>query len=314
MKKTIAAIFAVAACTCAASAQSDITININGEKFENTVAPIVIEDRVLVPMREIFESFGAEVYWEGETKTVTAVLGNDAVLLQIDNNKLFKPGETTELDVAPIVVNDRTMVPLRAVAAGLGADVEWDGEARCVNITFAGEEETEIVINETIPVSIEIDGMGTMTAELYPEIAPETVENFVKLANEGFYDGLVFHRVIDGFMIQGGGYDKDMNLKETASISGEFEANGFDNPLKHTRGVLSMARTSEYDSASSQFFIMDEDNAYLDGGYAAFGKLTDGYDVLDKIAELQTHSLENGMDDVPVDLPVIKSIRAEADE
>lgn len=320
MKKIITAIIAILTMTSIANAQSDIQININGEKFENQIAPIVKEDRVLVPMREIFENFGAEVFWDDDTKTVTAVLGSEAVLLQIDNNLLFKPGETIEMDVAPVIVNERTMVPLRAVAAGLGAEVEWDDATRCVNIDFdEGETEEnilaeEIIVGETIPVSIEIDGYGTMTAELYPELAPETVENFVKLANEGFYDGLVFHRVIDGFMIQGGGYDTDMNLKETDSIPGEFYANGFDNPLKHTRGTLSMARTSEYNSASSQFFITDEDSEYLDGGYAAFGRLTDGYDVLDRIAETETHSLSNGMEDVPVDLPVIKSIRAEIDE
>lgn len=306
MKKIITLLCALAVTAGTASAESNIRININGEEFKYDTEPVVINDRVLVPMREIFESFGAEVYWEGTTKTVTAVLDGDAIMLQIDNNKLFKPGEETELDVAPIVINDRTMVPVRAVSVGLGADVEWDAESRCVNIDFKEQE--------TIPVTFEIENMGIMTAELYPEVAPETVANFVKLANEGFYDGLVFHRVIDGFMIQGGGYDKDFNYKETESIKGEFASNGFENPLKHTRGVISMARTSDPNSASSQFFIMDETAEYLDGQYAAFGKLTDGFDVLDKIAETETYSLGNGMNDVPVELPVIKSIRADINE
>lgn len=306
MKKIITLLCALAVTAGTASAESNIRININGEEFKYDTEPVVINDRVLVPMREIFESFGAEVYWEGTTKTVTAVLDGDAIMLQIDNNKLFKPGEEAELDVVPIVINDRTMVPVRAVSVGLGADVEWDAESRCVNIDFKEQE--------TIPVTFEIENMGIMTAELYPEVAPETVANFVKLANEGFYDGLVFHRVIDGFMIQGGGYDKDFNYKETESIKGEFASNGFENPLKHTRGVISMARTSDPNSASSQFFIMDETAEYLDGQYAAFGKLTDGFDVLDKIAETETYSLGNGMNDVPVELPVIKSIRADINE
>lgn len=306
MKKIITLLCALAVTAGTASAESNIRININGEEFKYDTEPVVINDRVLVPMREIFESFGAEVYWEGTTKTVTAVLDGDAIMLQIDNNKLFKPGEEAELDVVPIVINDRTMVPVRAVSVGLGADVEWDAESRCVNIDFKEQE--------TIPVTFEIENMGIMTAELYPEVAPETVANFVKLANEGFYDGLVFHRVIDGFMIQGGGYDKDFNYKETESIKGEFASNGFENPLKHTRGVISMARTSDPNSASSQFFIMDETAEYLDGQYAAFGKLTDGFDVLDKIAETETYSLGNGMNDVLVELPVIKSIRADINE
>lgn len=317
MKKISAILLMLFALATAAGAESDIQININNEKFENQTEATIINDRVLVPMREIFEYFGAKVYWDGGTKTVTAVTDGDAVILQIDNDKLFKPGEDpVELDVAPTIINDRTMVPIRAVAAGLGADVDWDGDTRCVSITFeqTDKEDIETVITETIPATIEIEGLGTMTAELYPEVAPETVENFVKLANEGFYDGLVFHRVIDGFMIQGGGYDKDMNLKETESINGEFKSNGFVNPLKHTTGVLSMARTSDPNSASSQFFIMDGDYTHLDGEYAAFGKLTDGFDVLEKISELQTHALSNGMEDVPVELPIIKSIRAEINE
>lgn len=129
----------------------------------------------------------------------------------------------------------------------------------------------------------------TMSAELYPEIAPKTVENFVKLVNEKFYDGLIFHRVIPGFMIQGGDPQGTGMGGPGYSIVGEFSSNGFPNDLKHTRGVLSMARAMDPNSAGSQFFIMHQDAPHLDGQYAAFGKLTDGFDTLDKIASTKTN-------------------------
>ncbi|MBQ3038238.1 MAG: peptidylprolyl isomerase, partial [Clostridia bacterium] len=123
-----------------------------------------------------------------------------------------------------------------------------------------------------------------MKAELYPETAPITVANFLTLIEEKFFDGLIFHRVIENFMIQGGGYDEQGNHKEAPSIKGEFTRNGVTNNLKHTRGVLSMARTSFPNSASSQFFIMHKDSPHLDGQYAAFGKITEGIEIVDKIA------------------------------
>ena len=144
---------------------------------------------------------------------------------------------------------------------------------------------------------------GIIKAELYPEVAPITVENFVKLINEKFFDGLVFHRVIEGFMIQGGGFDAVGKHKEADSIKGEFDANGVKNELKHTRGVLSMARTMFPNSASSQFFIMHNDAPHLDGQYAAFGKVTEGMDVVDEIATTQT-----APDDSPIVPQVIKTI------
>lgn len=153
-------------------------------------------------------------------------------------------------------------------------------------------------------IEIEMENGGIIKAELYSDIAPITVENFAKLIEDNFFDGLIFHRVIPGFMIQGGGYDEDGNQKETASIKGEFDKNGVPNPLKHTRGVLSMARTMFPNSASSQFFIMHDDAPHLDGQYAAFGKVTDGMDVVDEIAETQTD-----MQDKPIDNQVIKTIR-----
>ncbi len=151
-----------------------------------------------------------------------------------------------------------------------------------------------------------------MKGELYPDLAPITVENFIKLCNENFYEGLIFHRVIDGFMIQGGGYDKDFNLKDTGeSITGEFYSNGISNALSHDKGVLSMARTNEPNSASSQFFIMDEKSPHLDGQYAAFGKITEGLDVVEEISKVETTTNDKGHSDVPVKPIIIKSIKIE---
>ena len=158
-------------------------------------------------------------------------------------------------------------------------------------------------------IKINVKNFGTMTAELYPEMAPKTVANFVKLIEEGFFSGLIFHRVISGFMIQGGGYTEEMEQKETASIQGEFKANGFPlNTLKHTRGVLSMARTSMPNSASSQFFVMHMNAPHLDGQYAGFGKVTEGLDVLDAIASVETGNYGWYMQDVPVEPVVIESM------
>jgi peptidyl-prolyl cis-trans isomerase B (cyclophilin B) len=135
---------------------------------------------------------------------------------------------------------------------------------------------------------IEMENGGVMTLELYPETAPITVENFVKLAKEGFYNGLIFHRVIAGFMIQGGDPTGTGMGGPGYQIKGEFAANGVNNPLKHTRGVISMARSARPDSAGSQFFTMHQNAPHLDGSYAAFGKMTDGFDVLDRIANVPT--------------------------
>ena len=137
-------------------------------------------------------------------------------------------------------------------------------------------------------VTFEMENGDVIRAELYPEIAPNTVNNFISLVKKGFYDGLIFHRVIAGFMIQGGD-PKGVGIGGPGySIKGEFRQNGFKNDLKHERGVLSMARAGDPNSAGSQFFIMHEDSPHLDGGYAAFGKLIEGIEVVDKICSVRT--------------------------
>ena len=137
-------------------------------------------------------------------------------------------------------------------------------------------------------VVIEMENGGKIELELYPEVAPKTVANFTKLVSEGFYDGLIFHRVIPGFMIQGGDPQGNGMGGAKNKIVGEFKSNGFNNTLKHTRGVISMARSYDPNSASSQFFIMHADAPHLDGQYAAFGKVVSGMEVVDEIASIPT--------------------------
>ena len=155
-------------------------------------------------------------------------------------------------------------------------------------------------------VTFEMENGKTIKAELYPEIAPNTVNNFLSLVNKGYYDGLTFHRVIYGFMIQGGCPEGTGMGGPGYSIKGEFDGNGVTNPLKHTRGVLSMARTMFPNSASSQFFIMHEDAPHLDGQYAAFGKVIEGMDVVNEIAECDTD-----YSDKPLDPQVMAKVTAE---
>lgn len=158
-------------------------------------------------------------------------------------------------------------------------------------------------------VTISVKDFGDMVFELYPEYAPETVQNFLDLAESGFYKDLIFHRIYKGFMIQGGSSDGMGMAGSDKAIKGEFAANGVDNPLSHERGVISMARTSDPDSASSQFFICDEDSTFLDGQYAAFGKLIEGYDVLDAIASVEvTANPYSGEKSQPLVAPVIENI------
>lgn len=146
-------------------------------------------------------------------------------------------------------------------------------------------------------VTITMENGDVMKAELYPEIAPNTVNNFISLVKNGFYDGLIFHRVIRGFMIQGGCPNGTGMGGPGYSIKGEFAQNGFKNDLAHTPGVLSMARAMHPDSAGSQFFIMHETSPHLDGAYAAFGKITEGMDVVNKIAETHTDYSDRPMEE-----------------
>lgn len=160
---------------------------------------------------------------------------------------------------------------------------------------------------------IEIENYGTITVVLDKTSAPITVDNFINLATSGFYDGLTFHRIMEGFMMQGGDPKGDGSGGADSKIVGEFKQNGYDNNLSHTRGAISMARAMAYDSASSQFFIVHEDSTFLDGTYAGFGYVTEGMDIVDQICEEAVPTDNNGT--IPKEAqPVIKTITIRVEE
>lgn len=187
------------------------------------------------------------------------------------NNKTTEKVETTEIE-----------------------EVEPNTES---NATSSSDVNTDDAIN----VVMEVNGGEKVELELYPNVAPETVANFVKLANEGFYDGLTFHRVIDGFMIQGGDPTGTGMGGSDETIVGEFSSNGFENDLSHERGVISMARSQDPDSASSQFFIVTDDSPFLDGEYAAFGRVTSGMEYVDQIVKTETDNNDKPLETQTID-------------
>ena len=197
------------------------------------------------------------------------------------------------------------------LAALLVLSLAGCGKTSVVGITTtskapAANEESQGV--GTHHAEIEIQDYGTITVELDGDAAPITVQNFMDLANAGFYDGLTFHRIISGFMMQGGDPNGNGTGGSENTIKGEFSANGVENSLSHTRGAISMARSQAYDSASSQFFICHEDSTFLDGQYACFGYVTDGMDVVDAVCEAAQPTDDNGT--IPADQqPVITAIR-----
>jgi peptidyl-prolyl cis-trans isomerase B (cyclophilin B) len=155
----------------------------------------------------------------------------------------------------------------------------------------------DLIMAQNPIVTIEMENGDIIKAELYPDIAPNTVNNFISLVKKGYYDGLIFHRVINGFMIQGGCPDGTGMGGPGYSIAGEFSQNGFENNLKHTEGVLSMARSMMPNSAGSQFFIMHKNSPHLDGAYAAFGKVIEGFDAVNKIATTNTDYSDRPLSD-----------------
>ena len=192
------------------------------------------------------------------------------------------------------------------VLVGCGASKSNTDKTEKNDTTLSNEssDTSSSEANESSPIAtITVEGYGVIVAELYPEIAPNTVNNFIDLSNKGFYNNLKFHRVIKDFMIQGGDPKGDGTGGPGYSIEGEFTSNGFANSLKHTKGVLSMARAQDPNSAGSQFFIMTKEAAHLDGEYAAFGKVISGLDVLERIENVKTGSNDKPKEDV-----VIKSI------
>ena len=168
--------------------------------------------------------------------------------------------------------------------------------------------------NKNPIVTIEMENGDKMVAELYPHIAPNTVNNFISLVNSGYYDGIIFHRVIKGFMIQGGCPNGNGMGGPGYSIAGEFSSNGFTNNLKHEKGVLSMARTMHPNSAGSQFFIMHARAPHLDGEYAAFGRVIEGLDVVDKIASVRVNRMDKPLDDQRIKSMTVETFGVEYPE
>ena len=197
-------------------------------------------------------------------------------------------------------------VLLTAALTGCGGKEEKQADSSAANASEADGAQEETLTGKH-HVEIAVKDYGTISVELYADEAPITVTNFIGLAKDGFYDGLTFHRIIDGFMIQGGDPLGNGTGGSDESIKGEFSQNGVENPLSHTRGAISMARSQMPDSASSQFFIVHEDSTYLDGQYACFGYVTDGMDVVDAICEATPVTDRNGTV-TPENQPVIESI------
>ncbi len=253
-------------------------------------------NRTLVPFRAAMEAFGATVSWEGATQTAIAVKGDVTVAVTIGQASIVKNGVTLANDTKAVVKDGRTYLPIRAVLKAFDAYVNWNGYRQRVEVTSNP--------NKSPILELEMSTGEKMTLMLYPEIAPATVANFLDLVSKGFYDGLTFHRVIKDFMIQGGDPLGNGSGGLATKVIGEFSANGINNTLKHTEGVLSMARSANPNSASCQFFIVHKTSPHLDGNYAAFGKVIEGLDVVNTMALVET-----GANDKPIKTLQIKSIK-----
>ena len=337
MKKTL--LFTVAAmilCCFSINANAeDVKLKVNGEIIATDTAPEIINDRVMVPVRAVAEALRSDVAWDGGNKVVSVFDGSELSFMWINKDGAFKTDGlsltgTYKMDVTPIIKNDRTLVPIRAISELFGATVDWIGEEKTVTVDYEVKETADLTGTaeqlspysvtmsqmydayynyaflkaKTVKAEIEIEGDKRIMLELYPDIAPITVDNFVKLSKDGTFDGKIFHRVINEFMIQGGAYDVEGNITETEAIPGEFLTNGWFNLIGHQRGVISMARTQYPDTASNQFFIVHQDSPHLNGEYAAFGKVVEGIEYVDEIAKTQT-----AQDDRPVKNQVIKSVK-----
>lgn len=315
----------------------DAVIKINGEVLETETAPVNIEGRILIPLRDVGEALQCEVLWNDTNKAVSVSDGNDICIMWIGRDTLFKftnaaISDGYISDVAPQLINEKTMIPIRCISELMGAEVNWIDEEKTVTVDFTpnptetAKEVAEIgdlFINllsgelydvykdyvgareNVLKAEIELENGEIIKLDLFPDIAPITVENFKQLAVLGAFDGRVFHRVIKDFMIQGGAYDvNNMYYADIPAIPGEFFANNYINFLSHKRGAISMARTNEPNSATSQFFIVHKDSEFLNTNYAAFGEVTEGMEYVDKIAQSKTD--EN---DWPIENQVIKTIR-----
>lgn len=345
MKKTGFIIAGMLLALGAAAHAEGVSVEVNGTPLDTEAQ--IVNDRTMIPLRAVSNALGCGVSWDAENRGITiyrptdgATVPDSMIICWIDRDHAFRMdayalGAAAVMDAPPVIIDDRTFVPIRAIAELTGASVGWDENTRTAQIsanvspadTDALDEFTgrlvdyERALNELYEpycayadgtakkenIAITLSGGGRIELELYPELAPVTVGNFVKLAEEGYYNGLIFHRVIKDFMIQGGGFAPDGSMPQTETIRGEFLANGFLNLIPHERGVISMARTNEPNSASGQFFIVHKTSPHLDGSYAAFGRVTSGMEYVDKIAEVQTDENDRPAEDQVIEkIEVIK--------
>ncbi|MEG0353937.1 MAG: peptidylprolyl isomerase [Cellulosilyticaceae bacterium] len=278
---------------------STIKLTMNGSLIQAQAPPIQENGTILVPLRLISEELDALVSYDESTQLITISKDNTLIKLTLGSTKATCNGIPTTLSLAPKLVNGVTMVPIRFISENLDCIVDWDPTTQSITV----QEKTSVLPIATLTIT----GLGTIQVELYPSLAPNTVNNFISLSNQKFYDGLTFHRVIDDFMIQGGCPLGNGTGGPGYSIPGEFSRNGFtDNTLSHTPGVLSMARSNMPNSAGSQFFIMTSHSSHLDGDYAAFGKVISGMEIVDQIKTLPTDIMDKPL--VPI---VIESIRVD---
>lgn len=328
-----------------AAAEDKIEVVINGEQLVSDVPALMVPvydaggsyvgDRTMLPLRAISSKLNFDISWDEQTSGITIYRNNQLILMWIGKQTAFLlDGVGMEkaytMDAPPEITNGRTLVPVRAVAELLGADVSWDGATKTVNIsynigqieenegiaeqcTIYGQllslvyNEYESFMNGTLKGrtgKIVLTSGKEMNFVVYPELAHVTAGQFIRLAKEGAYNNTIFHRVIKDFVAQGGGIDGTTGeLKTAEKIIGEFVMNGQFNLMPHKRGALSLARPDDPNGGSNQFFICHTDLKHLDGQYAVFGKITDGFDVLDEICNTVTD--EN---DKPVEAVVIKEI------
>ncbi len=328
-----------------ALADGTVDIVINGEKIETDVPALMIPvldgngnyigDRTMLPLRAISSKLNFDIAWDEQTSGITVYRNNQLISMWIGKPTAFLMDgigleKAYTMDTPPQITEGRTLVPVRAVAELLGADVLWNGETKTVTINYeiGTPEQNEGIASECVIYSqllslmyneyeafmngtlkgltgkIILNSGKEMSFKVYPELALLTASQFVKLADEGAYNNTIFHRVIKDFVAQGGGIDADSGeLKTAEKITGEFVMNGQFNIIPHKRGVISLARPDDPNGGSNQFFICHSDLKHLDGYYAAFGEITDGFDVLDEICNMQTD--EN---DKPVSPVVIKEI------
>ncbi len=328
-----------------ALADNDVGIVINGETIETDVPavmmPVIDEngnyvgDRTMLPLRAISSKLNFDIAWDQDTSGITIYRKNQLISMWIGRPTAFLMDgigleKAYTMDTPPQITDGRTLVPVRAVAELLGAEVLWDGENKIVSVNFEiGEpEENEGIAQNCIIYSqllsllyneyeafmegslegvsgkIILESGKEMNFKVYPELAPITASQFIQLAKEGAYNNTIFHRVIKDFVAQGGGIDATSGeLRVAETIPGEFVINGAFNIIPHKRGIISLARPDDPNAGSNQFFICHANLKHLDGFYASFGEITDGFDVLDEICNVQTGELDD-----PIEPIIIKEI------